>query len=79
MTTSQAQPKSEALGYQLEGSLLEVCSCETLCPCWIGENPDHGTCESVVAYHLDSGSIQGVDVGGLNLVSVVQIPGNVLE
>ena len=66
-------------GYQVEGTMLEVCSCNTLCPCWIGEDPDQGTCESVVAYHLDKGTIRGVDVGGLSLVSVVQIPGNVLE
>jgi len=66
-------------GYQLEGSLLEVCSCDVLCPCWIGEDPDQGTCDSVVAYHFDRGTIRGVDVGGLTLVSVVNIPGNVLE
>ena len=67
------------VGYQLEGSLLEVCSCDVLCPCWIGEDPDQGTCDSVVAYHLDKGVIRGVDVSGLTLVSVVHIPGNVLE
>jgi hypothetical protein len=37
--------------YQLEGSLLEACSCEVLCPCWIGEDPDRGTCESFNAYY----------------------------
>ena len=67
------------VGYQLEGSLLEVCSCDVLCPCWIGEDPDQGTCDSIVAYHFDSGTISGVDVSGLTLVSAVNIPGNVLE
>ena len=67
------------VGYQLEGSLLEVCSCDVLCPCWIGEDPDQGTCDSVVAYHLAKGVIKGVDVSGLTLVSAVNIPGNVLE
>ena len=66
-------------GYQLEGTLLEVCSCDVLCPCWIGEDPDQGTCDSVVAYNLDKGNIRGVDVSGLSLVSAVNIPGNVLE
>jgi hypothetical protein len=78
MATTQEAPATKAAGYRLEGSLLEVCSCETLCPCWIGEDPDYGTCQSVVAYHLDRGDIGGVDVGGLTLVSVVHIPGNVL-
>jgi len=65
-------------GYQLDGSLLEACSCEVLCPCWIGEDPDHGTCEAFNAYHFDSGTIRGVDVTGLSFVSVLRIPGNVL-
>ena len=34
------------MGYHLKGELLEVCDCNTLCPCWIGENPDNGTCQS---------------------------------
>jgi hypothetical protein len=66
-------------GYQLEGSLLEVCSCDVLCPCWIGEDPDQGTCDAVVAYHFEKGTIRGVDVSGLSLVGVCHIPGNVLE
>jgi hypothetical protein len=65
-------------GYQLEGSLLEACSCEVLCPCWIGEDPDGGTCQSFVAYHFARGMIRGVDVSGLSLVTVNHIPGNVL-
>ena len=68
-----------ATGYDLEGSLLEVCTCDVLCPCWIGEDPDNGTCESVVAYHFDRGTIRGVDVSGLTVASAVFIPGNVLE
>ncbi len=65
-------------GYQLEGSLLEACSCGVLCPCWIGEDPDGGACEAVNAYHFDTGTIRGVDVSGLSFVTVHRIPGNVL-
>jgi hypothetical protein len=67
-----------AAGYELEGSLLEVCTCNVLCPCWIGEDPDGGDCLSVVAYHFDRGTIRGVDVSGLTVASAVHIPGNVL-
>jgi hypothetical protein len=79
MATTEEQPAASAAGYQLEGSLLEVCSCDILCPCWVGEDPDNGTCESVVAYHFDSGQIRGVDVSGRTVVGVVNIPGNILE
>ena len=73
-----AQTEPAASGYQFQGSLLEACNCDVLCPCWIGEDPDNGTCQSVVAYHFDSGAIRGVDVSGLTLASIVFIPGNIL-
>ena len=47
-------------------------------PCWIGEDPDGGTCDAFNAYHFDRGTIRGIDVSGLNYVRVVHIPGNVL-
>ena len=75
---TSVQTESASAIYQFQGTLLEACNCDVLCPCWIGEDPDNGTCSSVVAYHLDSGTIRGVDVSGLTLANVVFIPGNVL-
>src|SRR4051794_28817721 len=79
MATTEASPEATTQGYQLEGSLLEVCNCDTLCPCWIGDDPDNGYCQSVVAYNLVKGTITGIDVSGLTLIGVVHIPGNILE
>ena len=67
------------MAYHLEGRLLEVCDCRVLCPCWIGEDPDNGTCDSVLAYHFDKGAVEGVDVAGRTLAVVAHIPGNVLN
>jgi len=67
------------LAYQLEGSLLEVCTCNILCPCWVGEDPDGGICEGVLAWHVDKGSINGTDVAGRTLALLAHIPGNILE
>jgi hypothetical protein len=67
------------MGYQLEGRLLEVCDCKVLCPCWIGEDPDNGTCDSMQAYRIDNGSIEGVDVAGLTVAEIDHIPGNILQ
>jgi hypothetical protein len=75
-TAVQTEPVSS--GYQFQGTLLEACNCDVLCPCWIGEDPDNGTCSSVVAYHFDTGTIRGIDVSGLTISNVVFIPGNVL-
>lgn len=65
--------------YHVEGRLLEVCTCNILCPCWVGEDPDGGTCDSSFAWQIDSGTIEGVDVSGLALGLSVHIPGNVLQ
>jgi hypothetical protein len=65
--------------YKLEGSLLEVCDCEILCPCWVGEAPDNGTCQAAVAYHFDRGAIDGVDVSGLTLATNAFLPGPPLD
>lgn len=67
------------MGYVVKGRLLEVCTCNTLCPCWVGEDPDGGTCEGCLAWHIDSGSISGVDVSGRTIVAMVHIPGNILK
>jgi hypothetical protein len=47
-----------------------------LCPCWVGEDPDGGSCDALFAYHFDRGTIRGVDVSGLTLVVVTRIAGN---
>ena len=67
------------MAYQLEGRLLEVCDCKVLCPCWVGEGPDNGTCEAALAYHIDQGTIDGVDVSGLTIAGMSHIPGNILQ
>ena len=66
------------MAYDVTGALLEVCTCNILCPCWVGEDPDNGDCQSIMAWHFESGSIDGVDVAGLTFAGVMDIPGNVL-
>ena len=67
------------MAYELEGQLLEVCTCDVLCPCWIGEDPDgDGTYDAIVAYHIERGSVDGLDVSGHTFAILNHIPGNVL-
>jgi FtsP/CotA-like multicopper oxidase with cupredoxin domain len=56
--------------YQLRGLFYEACDCFTVCPCWMGNNPDGGECTGVFAWEIEQGSIDGVDVTGLRAVSV---------
>jgi hypothetical protein len=65
--------------YKLEGRLLEVCTCNVLCPCWVGEDPDGGTCDGTLAWHIDKGSVNGVDVADRTIAILCHIPGNILK
>ena len=65
--------------YHLEGRLLEVCNCRVLCPCWIGEDPDYGTCDTIIAWRFDKGTINGVDVAGRTIAVIAHVPGNILQ
>ena len=67
------------MAYNLTGRLLEVCNCRVLCPCWIGEDPDFGTCDTIVAWHFDKGTVNGVDVSGHTIALVAHVPGNILQ
>jgi len=67
------------MAYHLEGRLLEVCNCRVLCPCWIGEDPDPGTCDTIVSWHFDKGTIDGVDVAGTTIAIIAHLPGNILK
>ncbi len=66
------------MAYEIEGRLLEVCTCKVVCPCWVGDDPDGGRCDSALAWGIDTGTIDGIDVSGLTLALSVHIPGNVL-
>ncbi len=65
--------------YQLEGKMIEVCTCNTVCPCFVGEAPDGGTCDVTVAWHMDKGTIEDVDVAGCTIGVVAHIPGKPLD
>lgn len=67
------------MAYEVEGRLLEVCTCNVLCPCWVGEDPDLGYCDGLLGWHVDKGKVEGVDVAGRTLIMLCHIPGNILK
>jgi len=67
------------MAYQLEGRMIEVCTCQTVCPCFIGEAPDGGSCDVTVAWQIDKGTIESVDVTGCTIAVIAHIPGKPLD
>jgi hypothetical protein len=69
--------EGSTMGYQLRGRVLEVCTCNVICPCWAAHDPDGGRCQGALAYRMDSGTVDGVDVSDLTIAMMADIPGNV--
>jgi hypothetical protein len=58
------------MAYELRGQFLEACDCHVMCPCWFEEEPDEAECTGLIAWYIESGQVDGVDVSGLTTVSV---------
>jgi len=65
------------MGYELEGRMAEVCTCETFCPCAAGLDPDGQVCEFSWVFHFDRGMIDGTEVSDLNLGIIGRLDGGV--
>lgn len=66
------------MSYPLGGKLPKVCNCRVLQRCWIGEDPDFDTRDTIVAWHMDPSTIDGVEVAGCTIAAVAHVPGNIL-
>ena len=58
--------------YDVRGVAIHQCSCPYACPCMFENAPMR--CALAAVYHLDSGTVGGVDVAGLFFVSVDGVP-----
>jgi hypothetical protein len=64
------------MAWSVEGRYFENCNCETPCPCTasLALGADNERCNVVLAFHIDSGEIDGVDVGDLTVVALGDSP-----
>ena len=64
------------MAWNLEGTYFESCSCEVPCPCTasldLGADLDY--CRVVLAFNLERGDVDGVDVGGTGVAMVADTP-----
>ena len=68
--------KTNANEWKLQGDYFEGCNCDSICPCIFLQDPDEGFCNAVVAWHIERGHYQQVQLDGLNAVAVFVAPGN---
>jgi hypothetical protein len=65
------------MSWRLEGTYFESCSCDEICPCTWSAFTAKATldrCRALLAYHVDSGEIDGVDVSDLSFALFLDTP-----
>lgn len=63
------------MAWQLEGRLIEACSCKIACPCVLGPaEPDQGWCSGALTFAIDRGQSGDVDLSGRTVVLRIDLP-----
>lgn len=62
------------MGFAVEGDYFEACTCDVSCPCIWLKPADRDACDVMLAWHVRTGRLDGVDLAGLNVVMVVHAP-----
>ena len=65
------------MAWRLEGKYFESCSCDAVCPCTWSALTAKATldrCRALLAYHVESGEIDGIDVSGLSFALFLDTP-----
>jgi hypothetical protein len=64
--------------WAMKGELVLSCNCTVFCPCVLslgGHPPTEGYCQTWAGFRVDSGHFGEVDLSGLNLGLIMEIPG----
>jgi len=65
------------MAWTLNGTDLESCNCETVCPCTtsgLTAPADHERCQVTFAFHVERGEVDGVDVSDHSVVVFADTP-----
>jgi hypothetical protein len=64
------------MSWSITGRYFENCTCEVVCPCTasLSLGADYDRCQVILVFHVDSGQVDGVDVGGLTIAAVADTP-----
>ncbi len=70
------------MAWRLEGTYIENCNCDIVCPCAASAFAAPATydrCNAVLAWHIDSGEVDDTDVSDLSVVLVLDSPRQMSE
>ena len=70
------------MAWHLEGTYIENCNCDVVCPCpasGFSAPADYERCTVMLAWHIDSGEADGTDVSDRSVVLVLDSPRQMSE
>jgi len=64
------------MAWKIDGTYFENCSCDMPCPCTVtfDAGADYDRCQVLLAFNIESGEIDGVEVGGLTAAVIADTP-----
>jgi hypothetical protein len=65
------------MAWRLDGTYFENCSCDMVCPCTtsgLTMPADQDRCHVVLAFHVDRGDVDGLDVSNKTVVVIADTP-----
>jgi len=64
------------MSWHVEGTYFENCNCDFACPCTVtpGQPATGDRCTFLVAFNIQRGEIEGVDVGGRAVAWLAETP-----
>ena len=64
------------MAWTLEGSYIETCSCELICPCnaSLSNGATYDRCRVILVFNITNGDVEGTDVSGLRVAAVADTP-----
>lgn len=65
--------------WMIRGTEFTNCNCDWGCPCQFGAKSTHGHCETAMCGHIEQGTFNETDIGGLNWAMFMYWPGEVAE
>lgn len=69
------------MAWSITGRYMETCNCDYLCPCIITGMAEstHGNCIFAMAFSVESGRFNNVEMGGSRFLVIGRTPGNMGE
>ena len=70
------------MAWRVEGTYTESCNCDVVCPCAataFAAPATYERCNAVLAFHIDSGEVDGTDVSDISVVLVLDSPRQMSE